>query len=479
MAIKIYSEGGTVIIDDGDEIQISSFSYYEGENETITIVNNDKQTNAWNDFYYNIQTKEGVQAGVTMALTLDYLSIVAGASLINQVVVNQTNFASTIGGTIDSTKDYFLDGIIDIGTTQITIPETGITITGYSFDLSGLVSTENNYTMFIDSSGSGNVLMTDIFITTSGTLSQVYDLTDSNGFHAIEMNRVNYIDCTSLGELTNYRQGLELGTGRFGGSPSLTLSGTWIGGFVVLTSIVRSMSDTTIEPLFKTGTAFTMLSRFKTDMNVDLGTLQPLFDFATSNFTNSSTLQLEGCLISRDGVFDSTDTNITPNITHASLSSKWSENIGVPNTHIGGHSEVTTETETVITTVGVYETLNGTFTAEQLQHFDTPSNGQLRNLGTTHREFSMFGNVNLDSAANEDISLRVRKWDNSASVFVDLFTQSRQINNFSGGRDVGFFNFHVSVTLDVNDYVFLQTANQTGTNNVTAELGSHFKISVR
>lgn len=479
MAIKIYSEGGSVVIDDGTEVQISSFSYYEGDKETITIVNNDKQTNAWNDFYYNLQSKSGVQVGATMALTLDYLAVISGATLSNQIIVNQTNFETTIGGTIDSTKDYFIDGIVDIGTTQITIPSTGITIRGYSFDLSGLTSTENNYTMFIDSGGSGNVLMTDILLTTSGTTSQVFNLTDSNGFHAIEMNRVNYIDCTSLGELINYRQGLENGTGRFGGSPSLTLSGTWLGGFVVLTSIVRSMSDTTTEPLFKTGTAFVMNSRFKTDMNVDLGTLQPLFDFAPSNFPNGSTVQLNSCLLSRDGNFSPVDTNITPNIQHSDLASSWNDNVGVPNTHIGGHTEVTTETSTVITTSGVYETLNGTFTAEGLQHFDAPVNGQLRNLGVAHREFSIFGNLNLDSTPNDDISLRVRKWDDSASSFVDVMTQSRQINNFSGGRDVGFFNFHVSITLDINDYVFLQTANQTGTNNVTAELGSHFKIEVR
>ena len=49
---------------------------------------------------------------------------------------------------IDSSKEYFLDGIIDMGTQSIEVPATGMTLRGYSFDLSGLTSSEDNYTMF-------------------------------------------------------------------------------------------------------------------------------------------------------------------------------------------------------------------------------------------------------------------------------------------------------------------------------------------
>ena len=77
------------------------------------------------------------------------------------IFCTQANKDTTLGGVIDSTKEYFLDGIIDMGTTQITVPTTGMTIRGYSFDLSGLTSSEDNYTMFISESiaiGSGNLL---------------------------------------------------------------------------------------------------------------------------------------------------------------------------------------------------------------------------------------------------------------------------------------------------------------------------------
>ncbi len=167
----------------------------------------------------------------------------------NRIIVTQANVTTTLGGTINSTKEYFIDGQIDMGTTQITVPATGMTLTGYNFDLSALYSSENNYTMFVSPvGGSGNILGRDYEIRVTGTSSKVYDITDTNGFNAFEFARVNYTDCTSLGEITNYRQGLENGTGRFGGSPSLTLSGTWFGGYRIVTSILRTMSDITTEP---------------------------------------------------------------------------------------------------------------------------------------------------------------------------------------------------------------------------------------
>jgi hypothetical protein len=109
----------------------------------------------------------------------------------NRIIVNQLNVATTLGGTIDSTKEYFIDGIVDLGTTQITVPSTGITLKGFSFDVSGLISSEDNYSMFIsastggDGSGSGNVLGMDYYISVTGAASKVYELYDDTGFQRI------------------------------------------------------------------------------------------------------------------------------------------------------------------------------------------------------------------------------------------------------------------------------------------------------
>ena len=140
---------------------------------------------------------------------------------VKRVIVNQSNVATTLGGTIDSTKEYFLDGIIDFaGLSGVVVPATGIFITGYNFDISGIICADDNFTLFTSAvGGSGDVLFNNFKIEVSGTNSKVYDLTDATGNNAIECNMVNYDNCTSLGDLYNYRQGLESGSGRFGHSP--------------------------------------------------------------------------------------------------------------------------------------------------------------------------------------------------------------------------------------------------------------------
>jgi len=403
---------------------------------------------------------------------------ISSSALQNQIVVNQSNFAETLGGVIDSTKDYFLDGIIDMGTTQITVPTTGITLRGYSFDLSGLISSEDNYTMFISESiaiGSGNVLGFDYYISVTGTSSKVYELYDANGFNAFEFQRVNFIDCTSLGDIYDYRQGLETGTGRFGGSPSLTLHGNWLGGYRITTSIVRGMSDTTTEPLFKAGTSFVMNSRFLTDINVDLGTLQPFFDFSDVNFPNPSTLELRGTIVTRDGVISPNDINTTPNIEASNLSCSWRHNNGIPNTFIGGVSTLTTEIETGVTG-GLPFILLGTFTNSDLQHFDSPSNGQLRHLGSNPREYTVNFDFILDGGQNDEYKLELVKDDGSLSV---VYQQTRVINNLQGGRDVAYFTGLANLILNQNDLVYWQVTNITDNTNCTLELDSSWSVEER
>ena len=114
--------------------------------------------------------------------------------LTSRILVNQANKDTTLGGVIDSTKQYFLDGVIDMGSTQITVPPTGITILGLSFDISGLTSSEDNYTMFISESigiGSGNMLGADYYVSVTGAGSKVYEIYDATGFNAFEFARIN------------------------------------------------------------------------------------------------------------------------------------------------------------------------------------------------------------------------------------------------------------------------------------------------
>ena len=399
----------------------------------------------------------------------------------NRIIVTQANKDTTLGGVIDSTKQYFLDGVIDMGSTSITVPPTGITILGLSFDISGLISSADNYTMFVSESiaiGSGNLLGADYYISVTGAGSKVYEIYDATGFNAFEFARINYIDCTNLGDIFDYRQGLEEGTGRFGGSPSLTLHGLWRGGYRITTSIVRSLSGLMTAPLFKEGTLFQMNSRFLTDINVDLPTLAPFCDFQTVNFPNPSTVQIKGAIISRDGGFNANDTNIFPNLSASDLPCDWDNNIGIPNTFVGGALNNATEIKTTIVNQGEAVDLNGNFTSVDLQHFDSPSNGRLRHTGINPREFTVNWDFLIDGKDNDNYELFLIKIDSSANVTVE-YTQVRTVNNFQGGRDVGIWSGQTSIVLNQNDFVFWQIANLLDDDDCTLEVDSTWSVKER
>lgn len=398
-------------------------------------------------------------------------------NLNDRIIVKQ---ASDLSGPLDSTKEYFIDGVIDMGNQSIEIPAGGISLSGYNFNVSKLTSTASSYTMFTSPvGGSGDIIGKDYAIEVSGSSSKVYDIKDATGGNAFEFARINYNNCTSLGVIDGYRQGLEVGTGRFGGKPELTLVGTWLGGYFIDTSIVRGMIDGAYS-LFKAGAGFSMASRFRSNMNIDLPASASFFDFSASNFVNPSTLQIEGVIVTRAGVFDANDSNITPNVSPSSLASAWTGNNGMPNTFVGGSIGVATEATTVINTVSVYEDVNAAaWTSEDLQHFDNPSGNQLRHLGNTPREYKVIADFLMDSASNDVLTLRVSKWDDSASSFSVVLDQSRQVNSLVGGRDVAFFGININTTLDQNDYIKLEVANQTSTTNVTAELDSYYIVEAR
>lgn len=395
------------------------------------------------------------------------------------VLVSQ---ASDLAGTLDSTKVYFVDGVVDMGSQAVTIPVGGLNLQGHNFNVSGLTSSAAGYKMFISpGGGSGDFLASDMHFKTSGAGSQLFDLLDSTGLHAIEMVRCNFNDCSSMGELDSYRQGFESGTGRFGGTPALTFSGTWLGGYFIDTSIVRSLDAGMTGALFKEGTSFVMNSRFRSNQNIDLPASASFFDFTASNFVNPSTLQMVSCIVSRDGVIDGEDANLTPNIVPTALVSSWINNNGLRNTFEGGEVVCTVEVTSTITTAGVFVDLLGTTVppASSLSHFDSPANWQLRHLGTTPVEFKVDGQLVIDCAANDEVDVKVVIWDDSASAFIDGKTTRRVINSLQGGRNVAYFVIHDSIVLNKNDFIKLQVANVSATADITAELDSFMTVSRR
>lgn len=414
----------------------------------------------------------GLWSSIASILNLNF----AGLEFSNQVTVRT---ASDLAGTLDSTKEYFIDGVIDMGSQSIEVPAGGLNLSGYNFDVSKLVSTASAYTMFTSPvGGSGNVLGKDYAVEVSGSASKVYDIKDATGLNAFEFARINYNNCTSLGVIDGYRQGLEVGSGRFGGKPQLELVGTWLGGYFIDTSIVRSIDDGAYS-LFKAGTGFTMESRFRSNMNIDLNTSVAFVDFAPANFPNPNTLQLDSCIITRNGVFSATDGTTTPNISKDDVQSSFRGNTGLLNTYVGGKLKVTSAVATSINAGSTYYTLNANWLAQDMTHYDSPSAGKLRHLGVNPIEFRVQADFTVECTPNDVLAVRIRVWRDATSSFLEFQPQLRQVNSFIGGRDVAFFTIFTSIRLDQNDYIYFQIANNTGANDATLEVDSFYLIEER
>jgi len=392
---------------------------------------------------------------------------------VTQVIVKQ---ASDLSGTLDSTKVYVIDGIIDMGSQTIEVPSGGLSIIGSTFDVSQLTSSANTYDMFTSPvGGSGNLVIKDVGITTSGTGSSVFALTDATGFNAIEIKVVNFNNCTSLGYLDGYRQGLESGTGRFGGTPELEFRNSWVGGYRTETTIARAMSNFT--SLFKAGTGFTYAGRVILGMNCDLPATGAFCDFAASNIDNDESLQLSDCRVTRAGVLDASDTTIYPNIDHTNVKCLWSDNAGLPNTTKYIKGNITTEVATVVSATNTYYPLAGTFTIETSSHLDMPSNGEFRLL-SGNGTYQILGDFVIDGAANDVVDMRVTKsTDGGATWPTEITHIRRQVNSLVGGRDVAFFPINLIATLQEDDRVRIEIENTTTTSNLTAELDSYFIVT--
>ena len=389
--------------------------------------------------------------------------------------VQYVSEAADLSGDLDGSVIYFITTSIDMGDQSITVPAGGLNIRGHTFDISKLTTYEDSHTLFVSpSGGSGNLLMTGLAIEVTGTSSQVYDLTAATGSEAVEIADLNYNDCTSLGELTDFRQGLETNTGRFGGTPELTFSGAW-DGFRATTAIVRNIDN--ISALFKTGAGLSFSGRFITDINCDLPANGALIDFSPSEFDSNEGLVLNKCFVTRDGDIDSSDTTIYPNIDNTSVKSNWDDNIGVPNTKKYSKGVCTAEVTTTVSATSTFYPLAGAITIETSSHFDEPSNGQYRLL-TGNGAYTMSGDLTLDSNANDQIVVRVTKSTDGGSTFPSEINRVlRTINNLSGPRDVAFVPLNFIATLKAGDRIRIEVSNETGTNNITQELDSYFIVT--
>ena len=383
--------------------------------------------------------------------------------------------ASQLEGTLDSTKLYFLDGEIDMGTTSIVVPSTGLSLAGHGFGISRLVSTADNQTLFVTDglTYSGDLFLTSMDVRCSGVGSKVFDLDNQENFNACEWNTVNFLSCTSLGEIKNYRQGLGRNVAWISCKDGLTMTGAWSGGFAIVDSIVVGAPLTGV--LFKAGAGLLIGGSFRSNINIlGLGTAGGYFcDFAPSNFT------LDGGFF-LDGVRANKVVNNLPNFPATSTKANIRNCSGISNTYPGAAFKATgQDTVTISAADTLYQIGNAGDLNEDFWFSKANTNG-LQLDSTQDIEVVVTGSMSFDGSINREMAVQLRKYVSATTSYVDVGPiYLATLNGGTTGTRAENITFSGTTSMSQNDRIEVWIKNRTDTTNITVLASGQFQVFER
>jgi hypothetical protein len=369
---------------------------------------------------------------------------------------------------------YVVTAPIDLTGTgfSINVPAGGLTLYGH-VNLSSITCSDPNYTLF---TGSGPLDHEGITFSITGTNSKVYDLTANAVTDTVLGNRVFYIDCTSRGELNGYATALFATAQAFGGTPHLTLSGTWLSGYSEDNLNYGLLDPSMTGSLIREGTSLSLPTMIMV-VGVDLSASVSFLDLQPSNFSSTSALKIDDSRFTRLGVTNPFDTNITPNISPDDVKSAFRDNRGIRNTIEQGVTEVTTEVANTFAGADDFNLVASTFTAGELVHFDAPSNGVLRHIGDTPVTYTVFLNVSASGSDGNLAKYELRRYNSATADETLLHTYEREILNLQGPNNIAQVNAVHITQLAHNDELRLYVADSVG-SNITVRNGSTILIKV-
>ena len=383
--------------------------------------------------------------------------------------------ASDLAGTLDSTKLYFIDGSIDMGTTSIVVPESGLNMKGHGFGISGLFSTANNFDLFVTNGTtySGDLFLTDMDIRISGTASRCFFLDNQQNFNAVEWNTVNFIACTDLGEITNYRQGLNRNVAWISCKKGVTMSGTWAGGWAALDSIVVGAPMT--DALFKAGSGLIINGSFRSNLNIlGIGTSGGLLcDFSPSN------ISLDGGFI-LNAVRGNPAVNNLPNMPATNTKAQIKDCVGLSNTYPGISITTSNDAAVGILAQNTLYQITNTVSASQAYWCSLANTNGARLDSTQSLEVVVRGSLSFSGSNNREMGVQLRQWDNIASAYVDIGPEFvATLNGGAAGNRAENVSFQAYAQISQDDRIEVWVRNKTDATEITLVTGGIYGIFER
>lgn len=388
--------------------------------------------------------------------------------IIDQVAVNEGIFDTAIR----SDTRYVIDGSITIPSgTNIILNDTVNYITGLGLYLSGIVCTEAGATLFTAPDGCGQCFINNCFISVTGIGAKVYNLTDATGTKNMIQQNVLYLNCTSLGTLGGFLQGLEESTARLGGTPSLLFTGAWTSGYLITNSIARSLTNSTYS-IFECDSGMTFGSRFKGNPNFEIPSSVTGFTIAESNF-NDGAFQLKEAIFSGAGAVLNDSTFTT------SRKSLISSCVGLATTIIGGSWRMTTPAATTLTLANTIYKMTGTTTDYDMTWFEMTANNTVKLITSLDVGVNVyFSGSFTSSASNTACTARLMFWDDSAGAYLDADTCHTDFTTNSSSRAENVSLFSRRLILSQNDRIEVWVESTSAGVNVTAANSTQLTVLV-
>jgi hypothetical protein len=368
-------------------------------------------------------------------------------------------------GVLDSTKVYSLDGFIATGSQTIAVPSGGLTIEGNGRGTSGLSSADAAYTMF---TGSGTLNLCGLDIACTGAGSQILDLDNAEAGGFVTLVDCSVTNAIYIGELNDYAAALFSNVTIFNATEGVTFSGTWSSGIRIDTFVgISGVSGLTY---FSEGTSLTFGSRFISNANLNIPTSGVGYNFSESNFDNDGQFEL------LSGDLSGAGTPVT-GITRGNVKSKWRDNNGLANTYVGSRWVLTTETATVVGADTTYYKLAGTTTYADEQWFSNTTDNAFVYDSTNAIEVVISGTLSISAGNNNQIQIKVRMWDDSASAYVDIHEHGPITMSGAGaGENIAVLGF---ADMEINDRIEVWAQNLSSATNITMLEGTLISCTER
>ena len=382
--------------------------------------------------------------------------------------------ANQLAGALDSTKQYLIDGAIDMGAQSITVPTGGLSIAGLGFGISSLTSSENSYNMFVTEGGSysGNLFINGVDLGATGTSSQIFELDNDGNFGAVEFRNGNYLASSTIGNLDNYRQYLQSNVAVFAITDGLTFTGAWAGGAAIIDTVCIGVGAGV--SIFKAGVGLVFSGSIRSNINaLSINATTTVFDWATGNIANDGAFFLDGSRFNPAS-------NPIPNISSSDVKARFRNCSGINNTYVGAAWEVTASAATSIASANTLYKMAGTTTYSEEHWFSNSTNNACVYDSTIGIEAEVDFSLSFTGGNNDVMGVQIRQWDNSASSYVDI--GPRHTATLNGGpsgvraENISGFAF---ATLAQNDRIEVWIENQSDTTNITTDAAGSLIVKQR